>query len=518
MAKLQENPFFILEVSISDTKDAIIEAAEERSFDAPENEDDYEKAKNVLLNPKLRLDAEMGWFLNVDRKLEKEIVECLKNKQIFQSTLSNPLAQFNLERYQLAYQQEVNLVDAVYRLDRIYSKMDNSSVLLWIDKMRDVARYPQIQDSGVIASALEMLLEDIRNVIHEIARSIPRQRYTRLANDAAKYISKPHGIIMEDFFSTYELDVTSYLQETIERILRCIDAVKANVNPADVDALEKVLRPWAKACRPIVMNKANMGLKYSDAESMFWAIRSLSIYLYNEKENAKLALRVAKLLKSCFDYMITEGSIYEQKLKDEIPFLEEAAKRDDVSPGFRDAKIAFFDMRDTMDEKLFFEEGHASEIMQFYRTVFQRNYVPTIEGFLNRTDINADEKKTLYLFAALLYRTMGNSLTWANEFKLAHQIAEKGMQYAKKSSDDEIIASIQKLLDATPVYTPPATVSHTATNSSYTPTPKDHTPTNESGGGGGCFLYIILGAAGAALGGPVGFFIGIWLASKINDD
>ena len=75
-------------------------------------------------------------------------------KQLFQFTLSNPLAQLNLERYQLAYRQEVDLPETVYRMDRVYSKIDSASVLEWIDQMRDIANYPHIQDEGAVAVAV----------------------------------------------------------------------------------------------------------------------------------------------------------------------------------------------------------------------------------------------------------------------------------------------------------------------------------------------------------------------------
>lgn len=508
MAVFQDNPFFILDVSISDTKETIIEAAEEHSFDAPEDEDKFEKAKNILLNPKLRLNAEIGWFPGLGKQQEEEIRSSLKKKQLYQFSLSNPLAQLNLERYQLAYQQEVNLPEAVYRMDRVYSKIDSASVLEWIDQMRDIANYPHIQDEGAVAVALESLQEEIRFVIHEIAKAIPRQRYTRLANDAAQYISKPHGVILEDFFSTYELDITPYLHETVEQILDCIDKIKENVRSDDVDTLEKELRPWAKACRPIYLLKASLGMTFQDAEAIFWKTRSLAINVYNEKDEAELALRIEHLLKSSFPYLLAEDNECAEKVNEDISALEDIVKK---GKGFRDAQNAFLDMRKTMGEKLFFEEGHTSEIMQFYRTVFRRNYIPTIEGFLNRSDILGAEKETLYFYAADLYETMANSLTWADEFERAHRLAEKGMVYAKKSSDEDVIASMQKLLDATQTSAQAETVSHPSVESSSASVEK-------SSGGGGCFLYLLFAGIGAAIAGPIGFFAGIWLAAKLNDN
>ena len=68
--KLNENPFCILGVSIRDSKQVIDEKADDRCFDEPEREEIFEKAKGILLNPQQRLQAELGWFPDVQPQEE----------------------------------------------------------------------------------------------------------------------------------------------------------------------------------------------------------------------------------------------------------------------------------------------------------------------------------------------------------------------------------------------------------------------------------------------------------------
>ena len=57
-----DNPFYILGLSCSADRRTIIEKAEELAFADDANAEKYEEAKNILLNPKRRLEAEIGWF------------------------------------------------------------------------------------------------------------------------------------------------------------------------------------------------------------------------------------------------------------------------------------------------------------------------------------------------------------------------------------------------------------------------------------------------------------------------
>lgn len=56
--KFEENPFRVLGVSIHDTKATVFERAENLSFVEPDKAKDFEKARDILGNPKKRIAAE----------------------------------------------------------------------------------------------------------------------------------------------------------------------------------------------------------------------------------------------------------------------------------------------------------------------------------------------------------------------------------------------------------------------------------------------------------------------------
>lgn len=61
-----ENPFRVLNVSIYDDKATIIERADDLSFADPDREELIERARDILLNPRKRIAAEMRYFDEVD--------------------------------------------------------------------------------------------------------------------------------------------------------------------------------------------------------------------------------------------------------------------------------------------------------------------------------------------------------------------------------------------------------------------------------------------------------------------
>ena len=81
---LKDNPFYILEIRPQSTKREIMQAAEEKMlFDDPEK---IENAKNILLDSRKRLEAELSWFPGATNDIVDIIVQNIekipKNSEI----------------------------------------------------------------------------------------------------------------------------------------------------------------------------------------------------------------------------------------------------------------------------------------------------------------------------------------------------------------------------------------------------------------------------------------------------
>ena len=94
---LNNNPFYLLEVSPRDKRAIIISKAEEKAFFLEDGSG--EVAQSTLLNPSKRLLAELDWFLDVDKRVANIISKCISdNKEISTEGLSiqaYPLYEFH---------------------------------------------------------------------------------------------------------------------------------------------------------------------------------------------------------------------------------------------------------------------------------------------------------------------------------------------------------------------------------------------------------------------------------------
>jgi hypothetical protein len=72
---LRSSPFFLLEVSPRDNRSAIAAAAEDAVADGKLEETAAIRAQQVLMSPRLRLDAELAWLPGVAPNRAPQLIE-----------------------------------------------------------------------------------------------------------------------------------------------------------------------------------------------------------------------------------------------------------------------------------------------------------------------------------------------------------------------------------------------------------------------------------------------------------
>ena len=148
------------------------------------------------------------------------------------------------------------------------------------------------------------------------------------------------------------------------------------------------------------------------------------------------------------------------------------------------------------DSKLKFEAGFSAEIMSFYNNEFC-NYQKAIEKILLRKGYQDREYRALCYRAAVIYKQMANSLTWADRFKVADLLAEKALKLAKRSEDEELEELIKDITNDINELNA-SNASDASENSSEAV---------------GCILMLIFGI----IFGAIGFFVGRVVGSIIGN-
>ena len=106
--RIIDNPFYLLDVKITDDVNTIDDKAEMKAFVDEDNARKYENARIMLTSPNRRLDAEIRWFYN----------DCSKILKTFKqhSPLNDTGLSFR-EKY-------IYYLEQLYNIDRDY--FDNS--------------------------------------------------------------------------------------------------------------------------------------------------------------------------------------------------------------------------------------------------------------------------------------------------------------------------------------------------------------------------------------------------------
>ncbi len=252
--KLSENPFCILGVSIRDSKQVIDEKADDRCFDEPEREEIFEKAKGILLNPQQRLQAELGWFPDVQPQEEQRLLAAATKQQTIYMSGMNKLAAMNQKL--IGMKQKVQLANDIVYLDNTYREMDMAQLLAWVNKSRSVSGFPAVQGVEPIEAVWHEVRNNIREQLQEAVDNMAASQYTEIALEVSQAVLRQqgkYGGIVQDFMDGYRLSVEQQLEEWEEHTLQLFDKVLDNPSSSNVQAACGAMDKGGRLARPLTV-------------------------------------------------------------------------------------------------------------------------------------------------------------------------------------------------------------------------------------------------------------------------
>lgn len=506
-------------------KSVINDKTDDLCFDDPDHEEKYEEARSLLSNPQKRISAEIRWFPGISDAEERKLKADLLQRKPLLGIFANDLVHMNALIYNLSCEKDDQMIIVLAQIDRLYQNISLEDVRMWINATRQKAHITPIQNTEILHTEWNEVRNDVRSAVHSVVKEMRRERYTRFANELAKqtFGRKDFGVILEDFFSTYQLDMNAFIIEKQEKISQIIQRVSDSPNEENIKELEMEIQPFSSVIRPVAMMQEAKGIDDSaGAFGIYRKVYDLSVDFYKADKDV-YALLLLQLLKRAFSYI----KWIKKQLEHDIPIVQESVDANQGTAVFEEANKAIKEILDEEDKKLYFQNGHNGQIMSFYRNEFSNCYRKVIEEFIKRDGYRPEEYKIICYGAGLIYKQMAASLTWADRYDLAFELLQYAYQYACDSEDQELIKKIQdeknnthdswkaqkqskrkKEIVPTPSYSPPRTSS-----SSQTPVKESD---DSSSGGGGCLLILLFAVVGGAIGGPFGFFVGIFLGSYLS--
>lgn len=321
--KVLDNPFTILKCYPESPKSYILQQAEKRSFDIDEHI--CIEAKNILLNPNKRLEAEISWFPGLDYKKISEKFDYIFNNMeeyvsnfIFEKTEHN-LAEANFLTFGLENEKHPekwstdNIRLAINSLCYVSEKINIKQIKELIEKSRQVSNFP----SNISDEELEYYINEqkklYRNTLYDFLKKLDSAFLANIlvlmleeATNFNKNLCK--WSLLEGIIYDYEFDIKPVLEKQDLIIQNNINSIKNEILPLknsklldeSIEILEKKLSTWNNAVKPFKLLKMNRGIDDEYCESVFFFIRDLSITSANEYDNYEFSMKLIKLCKQHF--------------------------------------------------------------------------------------------------------------------------------------------------------------------------------------------------------------------------
>lgn len=362
-----KNPFAVLRATPHDSRQRIIELADEHSLviDA----DNCAEARSILTHPRKRLATEVAWLPGVRPELAAEILkftaknpENVSSPPIF-SLLREHGAPDGTNRPEVTPIALANCLcsvvshlphltdgaqDMIFELARLFEDVDAKSLMDAINEDRAVSGFPKVTDITAVEAEIQEQRRYYAEVIKTIFNGMPSgylaERLTGLIELAADGGKTFCPYVISDVVDIYETTAQPFFEKETENIKNLIQAIgeglKAKRSDSAVkekiDRLVQVIQNWAKVAKPLVVRAKSMGSEYNEASIVLRLGRSLSLLINNEHDKAEFSLSLIRALKETFSDM--EESV--EVLDKDVQVLENILK--EKKKTIFAAKVGFF--------------------------------------------------------------------------------------------------------------------------------------------------------------------------------
>ena len=307
-------PFAVLGATLRDTRQRIIELAEDRSLEVDPAV--CEKARGDLTNPRTRLAVELAWFPGLS---PGKIVKCLGTLLNDPMSVRNevslpPLAHLNLMTYALEavkdHNREDNIAPFLCEIAELSDDVDAEAVLRDINEDRSVAGFAPLRSAEQVEAALADRKRHYRDVMKDALNRMSSTTLVHVLTEAVDTATAsgetPAPALLDDLVDSYALEVQSTLEAGAERIRKLVEEIKSSVksDPIGVDAkiaqLETVTRRWDAIAQPIQLSAKARGIDDDVSRRIAYEIRGLTLDLFNNHDLLAQSQRLTRMLQELF--------------------------------------------------------------------------------------------------------------------------------------------------------------------------------------------------------------------------
>ena len=346
--ELQNNPFYLLNVSCRDDRRKIVAAAEEMSFEL--EAEVSSEAQNSLLNMEKRLSCELNWFPAEDNAFISEIRKKINKKEAIEIRSSDSLTLLNAVRYNYSLLNPTDveaLFETLLSINGLFAVLDDEQITAELNKCRRAAKMPEMSAENV-SDGINSLRSEIRQEITAGFAGMDDTIYRDLIVKLAEKMSGPENIIISDAIDEYEIRFQNLLEEKTEQIKEHISEIekpKRKINRyRESLALIEEVQDWDQWAQPLQIKAQMNGMPHRMSESMGSQLRNLGVTLHNENGEAVTTYVMTSRLKDIFAESPNLSQAFQQDLamlQIEIHSGKVDYKKDSFFEELQDSTFAF---------------------------------------------------------------------------------------------------------------------------------------------------------------------------------
>lgn len=305
---LEQNPFYILEVSPGEKRASIIAKAEEKAFFSEGNE--CEDAQSSLINPARRVSAELEWFFGLTVNQQADIINSIQNNKEISTDGMSGISRLNALVYNFSVCELEDYYEigyAILEIDELYDALSTLGLCETINKYRTQSGIAPVTESDVI-DGLGKRRTAIRQIITATLETLTDADYIELVSMIAeKCIADENyddGVIIGDVIDQYEVRMKSAIDDKMEAALALIGKVNTNTTKPVVDLTVKnlisTLKEFDKYAQPLQVKSSMDGADHEQSLRLARECREFAIELHNEYDCTDASFKLIRALREIF--------------------------------------------------------------------------------------------------------------------------------------------------------------------------------------------------------------------------
>ena len=340
---LLTNPFLTLGATMHDNRRRIMALAEERSLVSDEaTEAAVNDAKAVLIHPRRRLTAEIGWLPGLVPERILEIIAMLKQDPAkVRSLVDLPsLARANLLGAGLTPVVEQlskeEVVKWILEIAHVHDATAAEPTMTLLNKERSMAGFPAIADLQVVNAELRSQRQYYGQVLKEALNRLPFRSLvdvvTITVDEATNHGEHQAPILIDDLVDGFELKVQEFFEVETEKIQIMVERIqRAGENDESyghisrlASQLEDIVKNWDWVAQPIQVSARSRGTDHDLSHRILFKIKNLALDLFDKHHLLAIPWKLTVLQQEVFAEIT---SVVEQSEEDATTLFYESAKQ-----------------------------------------------------------------------------------------------------------------------------------------------------------------------------------------------